>query len=77
MTETYLNGKISVTSLAAPTAEDLKKLQALSEVDRLALLNEALERGRNSPASAKTVDEIWDLALLKAKAKKENPQHAI
>ncbi len=77
MTETYLNGKITVTSLAAPTAEDMKKLQTLSEEDRLALLNEALERGRNSPVSAKTVDEIWDLALLKAKAKKDKSQYAI
>ncbi len=77
MTETYLDGKITVTSLAAPTAEDIKKLQALSEEDRLALLNEALERGRNSPVSDKTIDEIWDSALLKAKAKKEKSQYAL
>lgn len=77
MTATYLNGKITVTSLAAPTAEDIKKLQALSEEDRLALLNEALERGRNSPISDKTVDEIWDLALIKAKAEKEKPKYAV
>lgn len=77
MTETYLNGKITLTSLAAPTSEDLKKLQALSEEDRLALLNEALERGRNSGVSDKTVDEIWDSALLKAKAIKEKSQYAL
>ena len=73
MTKNYLNGKIAVTSLAAPAAEDMKKLRTLSEEDRLALLNEALESGRNSPVSDKTVDEIWDSALLKAKAKKDKP----
>lgn len=71
MNETYLNGRISVTSLAAPRDEDLKKIQALSEEDKLALLREALERGENSGFSDKSVDEIWDSALLKAKAKKE------
>lgn len=77
MAETYLNEKITITSLAAPTVEDIKKLKALSEEDRLTLLNEALKRGRNSPLSDKTVDEIWDLALLKAKLIKEKSQHAL
>ena len=77
MTETYLNGKTTVTSLATPTAEDMEKLQALSEEDRLALLNEALELGRNSPLSNKTVDEIWDSALLKAKGKLQKSQNAV
>ncbi len=77
MTESWLDGKITVTSLAAPTPEDIKKLQALSEEDRLALLHEALERGRNSPVSDKTIDEIWDSALLKAKAKKLKSQYAL
>ena len=77
MTESYLNGKITVTSLAAPTADDKKKLQALSEEDNRLLLKEAIERGRNSPVSNKTVDEIWDSARLKAKAIKEKSTHAI
>lgn len=77
MSETYLNGKITITSLSAPTANDLEKLRALSEEDRNTLLNEALERGRNSGVSDKTVDEIWDSALLKAKAIKEKSQYAL
>jgi hypothetical protein len=77
MTDTYLNGKITLESLAAPTTEDIEKLQALSEKDRLALLNEALERGRNSPLSNKTVDEIWDSALFKAKGKSQKSQNAV
>ena len=77
MTETYLNGKITVTSLAAPTANDIEKLQALSKEDRDALLNEALEHGRNSGVSDKTVDEIWDSALLKAKKNLRKIQYAI
>ena len=51
-----------------------RQAKSESEENRLALLNEALERGRNSPVSAKTVDEIWDSALLKAKVKKDKPQ---
>ena len=77
MTETYLNGKITVTSLAAPTVDDLEKIQALSQEDRQALLDEALALGRNAQLSNKTVDEIWDSALKKAKAMKDNPQHAL
>jgi len=77
MSETYLNGKITVTSLAAPTVEDMKKVRALSESDRRALLDEALERARNSALSDKTVDEIWDSALKKARALKKIPQYAL
>ena len=77
MSETYLNGKITVTSLSAPTINDLEKLRALSKEDRNTWLNEALEHGRNSGVSDKTVDEIWDLALLKAKAIKEKSQYAL
>ncbi len=77
MTETYLNGKITVTSLAAPTADDMGKIQALSQEYRQALLDEALALGHSGPLGNKTVDEIWDSALQKAKARKENPQHAL
>jgi len=77
MTETYINGKITVTSLSAPTAEDVRILRALSDEDRRVLIDEALERGQNSPVSDKTVKDIWDSALLKAKEKKGKPQYAI
>jgi len=77
MTETYLNGKITVTSLATPTVHDLEKICALSQEDRQALLDEALALGRSGPLGNKTVDEIWDSALRKAKAIKENRQHAL
>jgi len=77
MTDTYLNGKITVTSLAAPTADDLDKIQALSQEDRQALLDEALALGRNAQLSNKTVDEIWDSALRKAKVMKDKRQNAL
>ena len=77
MSETYLNGKITVTSLAAPTIADMEKVCALSESERHALLDEAIKRGRNSPLSGKTVDEIWDSALKKAKAVKAIPDYAL
>jgi len=41
------------------------------------LLQEAIERGRNSPVSDKTVEEVWESARLKAKAIKEKSPHAI
>ncbi|MCW2305769.1 hypothetical protein [Rhodobium gokarnense] len=66
MTETFLNGRITVSSLAAPTAADLEKLRALSEEDRKALIAEAIERGAKSPPSGKTADQIFESARAKA-----------
>ncbi|MCP4185071.1 MAG: hypothetical protein GY761_17460 [Hyphomicrobiales bacterium] len=77
MSETYLNGKISVTSLAAPTPEDIKKLRTLSTDDHKALLVEALMRGEESGISNKTVDDIWDSARQKAQKIKENQEYAL
>jgi len=77
MSKTFLNGKISVTSLAAPTPQDLAKLRALSREERSALLSEAIERGENSGISSKSVDDIWDSALLKAKKLQEKAGHAL
>ncbi len=77
MSETFLNGKITVTSLAAPTPEDIAKLRALSKEEHNALLSEAIERGQNSGISSKTVDEIWDSALQRAKKLQENSEHAL
>jgi hypothetical protein len=77
MSETFLNGKITVSSLAAPTPEDLVKLCALSKDERIALLSEAIERGNSSRISTKSVDEIWDSALRNAKKLQENSEHAL
>ena len=77
MSETFLNGKITVTSLAAPTPEDLVKLRELSKKERNTLLSEAIERGVNSGISTKTVDEIWDSARQKAKTIQENKDYAL
>ncbi len=77
MAETYLNGKITVTSLAAPTVEDMQKINALSPDERHAMLDEELERGRSSPVVDTTVDEVWDMALEEYKAMKEKPEYAL
>lgn len=58
MTETFLDGKLTVTSLAAPTAEDNEKLDRLTKAEREQVLFEALERGRKSGVSSKSVDEF-------------------
>jgi hypothetical protein len=56
MSHTYLNGKITVTSLAAPTEQ---------------LLDEHLSSPAcNTPSNA-TMDEIWERALKKARAASE------
>lgn len=77
MAETYLNGKLMISSLAAPTAEDMEKVQALSNDDRRALMDEALERGRISPISDATVDDVWGRAVAKARATTAKPVYAL
>lgn len=76
MAETYLNGKITVTSLAAPTTEDMQKIKALSPDERRAMLEEKLERGGNSPVVDTTVDEVWERAFQEYRALKEKPEYA-
>lgn len=77
MSETYLNGKLSITSLAAPTAEDMGKLRELSDAERSAVIAEARSRGRDSPVGSRTPDEIWESALEKARATTTKPHHAL
>lgn len=77
MSEKYLDGKIAISSLAAPTPEDIAKLSALSKDERSALLSEALLRGENSGISTKNIDEIWDSAVLKARKLQANSEHAL
>jgi hypothetical protein len=77
MSETFLNGKITVTPLAAPTSEDFAKQRALYSKERSTLLSEAIERGLYSGVSTKTVDEIWDSARQKAKAIQENKDYSL
>ena len=77
MTETFLNGKITVTSLAAPTPEDIKALRMLSKEEHKALLAEAIERGEKSGISDKTVEEVWASARIKAQKIKEKQRYAV
>lgn len=76
MSETFLGGRITLSSLAAPTVEDVEILKALSEEDRRALLLEALERGRASGLSGRTPEEIWEAAKARARALTDNPDYA-
>ena len=73
--EIYLDGKIKVSSLAAPTEADRASSAALTKEERQQLINEALERGRNSGVSTRTMDEIWESA--KAKARVTTPENAL
>ena len=67
MSETYLNGKITVTSLAAPNDEDIAKIRALSPEEHRAMIRESLLVGENSGISDRTVDEIYESAVRKAR----------
>jgi len=77
MSETYLNGKITVTSLAAPTDEDMRKISALSSEERKQLLDEALERGRKSGLSKRSKEDIAKSAKAKAAARSTTSDHAL
>ena len=77
MAETYLHGRITITSLAAPTQEDVAKIRALSSEDRRTMLNEALERGEQSGLSSKSIEDIWEEAKQQAKATKQKPDYAV
>ena len=76
MSKTYLDGKLSVTSLAAPTKEDMAKVNALSDDEYKQFREEVRTRARNSPATDITIDEIWDSAVKKARAIKSQDQYA-
>lgn len=69
MTNSYLNGKVTVTSLAAPTSEDIRVLNALSDDERTTLLGEHLERSEQSGLSDRSPEEIRD--ELKAEMRKD------
>ncbi|MEM9375603.1 MAG: hypothetical protein AAGA72_05245 [Pseudomonadota bacterium] len=75
--QTYLNGRVTVSSLAAPSEEDLRVLNALSEEDRRALIDEALERGRNSGISDRTVDDAFESALKRYRQSQSHRDHAV
>lgn len=73
--KTYLNGRVTVSSLAAPSEEDKRILAALSEADRRALLIEALEHAENSGFSDRTPEQIWQAA--KAQAEQLKAKNAV
>ena len=78
MSETYLNGKLTVSSLATPSEADLAALAALTPEERRQVLHEALEHRANSGVSTRTIDEIWEAAKAKAKAARApNPSDAL
>ncbi|NHK29505.1 hypothetical protein FF098_016470 [Parvularcula flava] len=66
MSETYLNGKITVSSLTAPTEEDIRQIEALSPDERLELMREAIKQGIESGVSKRSMEEIRQAARAKA-----------
>ena len=77
MTETYLHGKLSIASLAAPTEDDVAKIAALSDEDYQRFRQEVRARRRSSPVTNDSVDDIWDRALKTAQSIGKNRNRAL
>ena len=75
--ESYLNGKVTVTSLAAPTDEDMSTILALSLEERRAMLAEKRERGRKAPITTRTREQIKEAAKKRAAAVINKPEYAV
>ncbi len=77
MTETFLNGRLTVTSLAAPTDEDNAKLDALTSDERHQVLAEAIEHGRASGISDRDPREAFKLARARYARSQAVRDHAV
>ncbi len=77
MSKTYLNGKLTLTSLAAPTSDDVAKIRALSNNQYKQFQAEVRDQAHNSPVTDITVDEIWEAALKEARKIKSTQQYAL
>ena len=78
MSEIYLNGKVTFSSLSAPTEADLSCWRALSEEEQEAIRAERADRAYASGISDRTLDDIFVSALEKAeKIKSLQTQHAL
>jgi len=77
MSRTFLNGKLTVSSLAVPTEDDVAAIRNLSDADYRQFRNEALDRAANSGISNKTVDEIFESAIKKARQIQLEQEHVL
>ena len=66
MNETYLNGKVAFSSLAAPTEADLARWLSLSEEAQEAIRVERADRAYANWISHRSLDDILASALKKA-----------
>ena len=78
MSETYLNGKVVLSSLAVPTEADMAVWCALSRQEQQAVLVERGQRSHASGTSDRTLDDILVSALEEAaKSKVRQKRHAL
>jgi len=52
-----------ISSFAAPSREDMERFHALDDAEKSALLDRALEAGRMSGESGRSMDDLWNEAL--------------
>ncbi len=77
MSKKYLNGKITITSLATPTEEDIAVIRNLSDDDYLRFQEEIRQERQESPISDNSVDDVFQSALQKAKLIQKNQEYAL
>lgn len=77
MSRTFLNGRLTISSLAVPTEDDLAAIQDLSHLDYEQFRTEVAEHRRNSPISDRSMDEIFEAALVKSQKIKQKQKYAV
>jgi len=64
---TELNA-IQISSWAAPTRQDMAILESLTDRQYQALLKREIQKGFESGVSVRTMDDVWNEAVRRAKA---------
>ena len=60
---------LEISSFAAPTAEDIARLERLSDSERSAVIAREIRKGIESGISETTMADIWAEALRRTTAK--------
>ncbi|MEX6506515.1 hypothetical protein [Jiella sp. M17.18] len=77
MTETFLDGRLTLGSLAVPSDEDVAKIAALPDEDYRAFRSQVRARRKSSPISDATVDEVWDRAVKAVQSVHDKQRRAL
>jgi len=65
--------EIEISSFAAPTREDIDRLNRLPEAEREAVVAREIQKGIDSGVSEMTMEDIWAEAVRRVAAKTPGP----